>query len=69
MLFVVDTDRGGASLNNRTAYVRPTRGQTDIRVYCNDKEGMVRDLSREVSHPSAIEPPMPQPHQALVVAR
>lgn len=26
MLFVVDTDRGGASLNNRTAYVGPTRG-------------------------------------------
>jgi hypothetical protein len=81
MLFVVDTDRGGASLNNRTAYVGPTRGREDIRVYCNDKERMVRDLSRDVSHRSAIEPrsqtdtvarraeqPTPKPQRALVVA-
>jgi hypothetical protein len=57
MLFGVDTDRGGASLNTRTAYVGPTRGRTDIRVYCNDKERMVRDFSRDVSHRSAIEHP------------
>ena len=57
-----------ASLNNRTAYVG-TRGREDIRVYCNDKERMVRDLNRDVSHRSAIEPPTPKPHQSLVVAR
>jgi conjugative relaxase-like TrwC/TraI family protein len=69
MLFVVDTDRGGLSLNTRTAYVGPTRGREDIRVYCNDKERMIRDFSRDVSHRSAIEPPTPKPHQGLVVAR
>lgn len=54
MLFVVDTDRGGASLNRRTAYVGPTR-RREIRVYCDDKERMVRDPSRDVSHRPAIE--------------
>lgn len=54
MLFVVDTDRGGASLNTRTVYVGPTRGREDIRVYCDDKERIVRDLSRDVSHRSAV---------------
>ena len=68
-LFVVDTDRGGASLNSRTTYVGATRGREDIRVYCNDKERMIRDLSRDVSHQSAIEQPTPKRQQALVVAR
>lgn len=69
MLFVVDTDRGGASLNNRTAYVGPTRGREDIRVYTNDKERMVRDLSRDVSQRSAIEPPKRTQHQRLAISR
>ena len=43
--------------NTRTAYVGPTRGREDIRVYTNDKERMVRDLSRDVSPRSAIEQP------------
>lgn len=70
-LFVVDTDRGGASLNARTAYVGPTRGREDIRVYTHDKERMVRDLSRDVSHRSAIEqcPPLRKPERTLAVAR
>jgi hypothetical protein len=81
MLFVVDTDRGGPSLNTRTAYVGPTRGGEDIRVYCDNKERIVRDPSRDVSHRSAIEPrsqtdtvarraeqPTPKPQRALVVA-
>lgn len=54
-LFVVDTDRGGSSLNARTAYVGPTRGRQDILVYTDDKERMVRALSRDVSHRSALE--------------
>jgi hypothetical protein len=54
MLFVVDPDRGGASQNTRTAYVGPTRGREDIRVYCDEKERIVRDLSRDVSHRSAV---------------
>jgi hypothetical protein len=45
VLFVVDTDRGGASLYTRTVYVGPTRGREDIRVYTNDKERMVRPQS------------------------
>jgi conjugative relaxase-like TrwC/TraI family protein len=66
-LFVVDTDRGGASLNSRTTYVGATRGREDIRVYCNDKERMIRDLSRDVSHQSAIEQPLRKPQQAIAV--
>jgi hypothetical protein len=69
MPFVVDTDRGGGSLNNRTAYVGPTRGREDIRVYCDDKERMVRDLSRDVSQRSAIEQPTLKQGQSLVLAR
>jgi ATP-dependent exoDNAse (exonuclease V) alpha subunit len=69
MLFVVDTDRGGASLNTRTAYVGPTRGRENIRVYCNDKERMVRDLSRDVSHRSALDRPVRNQQQFLSVAR
>ncbi|MEP7308053.1 MAG: MobF family relaxase [Acidobacteriota bacterium] len=69
MLFVVDTDRGGASLNTRTAYVGPTRGREDIRIYCDNRARMVRDLSRDMSHRSAIEQPTRQPQQAMVVAR
>jgi hypothetical protein len=65
MLFVGDTARGGASLNNPTAYVGPTRGRKDIRVYTNDKERMVRDPSRDVSHRSAIEVPTPKPQRSL----
>jgi ATP-dependent exoDNAse (exonuclease V) alpha subunit len=70
-LFVVDTDRGGASLNTRTASVGPTRGREDIRIYTNDKDRMVRDLSRDVSHRSAIEqaPPAQKPERSLVLAR
>jgi ATP-dependent exoDNAse (exonuclease V) alpha subunit len=70
-LFVVDTDRGGASLNARTAYVGPTRGREDIRVYTNDKERMVRDLSRDVSHRSAIAqaPPERTRDRPLTLAR
>jgi hypothetical protein len=55
VLFHVDTDRGGANLNDRTTYVGPTRGREDIRVYTNDEERMVRNLSREMSHRSALE--------------
>ena len=68
MLFVVDTDRGGASLNQRTAYVGPTRGREDIQVYCDDKERMVRDLSRDVSHRSAIEQTPQHAQRSLVMA-
>jgi hypothetical protein len=60
---------GGASLNNRATYVGPTSGREEIRVYCNDKERMVRDLSRDVSHRSAIEQPSPKPQQSFAVGR
>ena len=37
------------------AYAGPTRGREDILIYCNDKERMLRDLSRDVSHRSGLE--------------
>jgi hypothetical protein len=69
----VDAVRGGygsrgANLNTRTAYVGPTRGREDIQVYTNDKERMVRDLSRDVSHRSALEQ-APPPHNAIAMGR
>lgn len=58
VLYVVDTDRGGEDLlNQRSLYVGGSRGEIDLRVYCNDTPTMIRALSRDVSARSAIEDP------------
>jgi hypothetical protein len=61
-----------ANLNTRTAYVGPTRGREDIRIYCDNKFRMVRDLNRDIAQRSAIEQVPPaklQPQHMRAMAR
>jgi hypothetical protein len=43
-------------VNRRLAYVAVSRGRYDAQVYTNDKGQLADQLSRDVSHRSAIEP-------------
>jgi ATP-dependent exoDNAse (exonuclease V) alpha subunit len=57
VLVHVDTERGGEKLvNRRLAYVAVSRGRYDAKLYTNDKTHLTEQLSRDVSHRSAIEP-------------
>lgn len=53
----VDTEQAGEKLvNRRLAYVAVSRGRYDAHLYTNDKTHLTEQLSRDVSHRSAIEP-------------
>lgn len=53
----MDTERAGEKLvNRRLAYVALSRGRYDAQLYSNDKTHLTEQLSRDVSHRSAIEP-------------
>ena len=53
----VDTEQAGEILvNRRLAYVAVSRGRYDAQVYTNDKARLTEQLSRDVSHRSAMEP-------------
>ncbi len=53
----VDTEQAGEKLiNRRLAYVAVSRGRYDAQLYTNDKTHLTEQLSRDVSHRSAIEP-------------
>jgi ATP-dependent exoDNAse (exonuclease V) alpha subunit len=53
----VDTEQAGEKLvNRRLAYVAVSRGRYDAQLYTNDKKHLTEQLSRDVSHRSAIEP-------------
>ncbi len=57
VLVHVDTEQAGEKLvNRRLAYVAVSRGRYDAQVYTNDKGQLADQLSRDVSHRSAIEP-------------
>jgi conjugative relaxase-like TrwC/TraI family protein len=57
VLVHVDTERAGEKLvNRRLAYVAVSRGRYDAQLYTNDKTHLTKQLSRDVSHRSAIEP-------------
>jgi ATP-dependent exoDNAse (exonuclease V) alpha subunit len=57
VLVYVDTEQAGEKLvNRRLAYVAVSRGRYDAQVYTNDKGHFTEQLSRDVSHRSAIEP-------------
>jgi conjugative relaxase-like TrwC/TraI family protein len=57
VLVHVDTEQAGEKLvNRRLAYVALSRGRYDARLYTNDKTHLTEQLSRDVSHRSAIEP-------------
>jgi ATP-dependent exoDNAse (exonuclease V) alpha subunit len=57
VLVHVDTEQAGEKLvNRRLAYVAVSRGRYDAQLYTNDKAYLTEQLSRDVSHRSAIEP-------------
>jgi hypothetical protein len=43
-------------VNRRLAYVAVSRGRYDAQVYTNDKGQLANQLSRDVSHRTAMEP-------------
>ena len=57
VLVHVDIEQAGEKLvNRRLAYVAVSRGRYDAQLYTNDKARLTEQLSRDVSHRSAIEP-------------
>ena len=57
VLVHVDTEQAGEKLvNRRLAYVAVSRGRYDAHVYTSDKDQLAEQLSRDVSHRSAMEP-------------
>jgi conjugative relaxase-like TrwC/TraI family protein len=57
VLVHVDTEQAGEKLvNRRLAYVAVSRGRYDAQLYTNDKGHLTEQLSRDVSHRSAVEP-------------
>ncbi|HVO59379.1 MAG TPA: MobF family relaxase [Terriglobales bacterium] len=55
VLIHVDTEKSEQLVNSRFAYVSVSRGQYDAQIYTNDGSELARDLSRDVSRPTAIE--------------
>ncbi len=52
----VDTEQAGEKLlNRRLAYVAVSRGRYDAQLYTNDKAQLTDQLSRDISHRSALE--------------
>ncbi len=56
VLIHVDTELGAeALLNRRMAYVSVSRGRYDAQIYTNNAPTLGKELSRDVSHPPAIQ--------------
>ena len=56
VLIHVDSSQAhGELLNSRMAYVSVSRAQFDVKMYTNDAKTLGAELSRDVSHPSAIQ--------------
>src|SRR5260370_31530544 len=56
VLVHVDTEQAGEKrVSRRLAYVAVSRGRYDAQIYTNDKDHLTEQLSRDVSHRSAIE--------------
>jgi ATP-dependent exoDNAse (exonuclease V) alpha subunit len=56
VLIQVDTDLDARDLlNSRMAYVAVSRGAHDAQIFTNNASGLVRELSRDVSHAPAIQ--------------
>jgi ATP-dependent exoDNAse (exonuclease V) alpha subunit len=57
VLIHVDSEQAhGELLNSRMAYVSVSRAKFDVQMYTNDAETLGRQLSRDVSHPAALQP-------------
>ncbi len=62
VLVHVDTEQAGEKLvNRRLAYVAVSRGRYDAQLYTDDKTHLSEQLSRDVSHRSAMEPSRESP--------
>ena len=56
VLIHVDTEMGANDLlNSRMAYVSVSRGRYDAQIYTNNAQTLGQQLSRDVSHSSAIQ--------------
>ncbi len=56
VLVHVDTEQAGEKLvNRRLAYVAVSRGRYDAQIYTNDKGQLAEQLSRDLSHRSAMD--------------
>jgi ATP-dependent exoDNAse (exonuclease V) alpha subunit len=56
VLIHVDTELGAQDLlNSRMAYVSVSRGRYDAQIYTNNTQTLGQELSRDVSHSSAIQ--------------
>src|SRR5579863_6743347 len=56
VLIHVDTEQApGDLVNSRMAYVSVSRAQFDVQMYTNDAKALGYELSRDVSHPTAIQ--------------
>jgi conjugative relaxase-like TrwC/TraI family protein len=55
VLVHVDTDKSELLVNNRFAYVSVSRGQYDAQIYTDNRSELARDLSRDLSRPTATE--------------
>ncbi len=57
VLVHVDSEQAHSQLlNSRMAYVSVSRAQYDVQMYTNDAKTLGHALSRDVSHPSALQP-------------
>ena len=56
VLVHVDTEKSELLVNNRFAYVSVSRGQYDAQIYTDNRSELARDLSRDLSRPTATEP-------------
>jgi ATP-dependent exoDNAse (exonuclease V) alpha subunit len=75
VLVHVDSEQAhGQLLNSRMAYVSISRAKFDVQMYTNDAKTLGQQLSRDVSHPSAIqrepaaqkiEPQLAQEHKSV----
>ena len=56
MLIHVDTEHApGELVNSRMAYVSVSRAQFEVQMYTNDAKALGYELSRDVSHPMALQ--------------
>jgi ATP-dependent exoDNAse (exonuclease V) alpha subunit len=68
----IDSDRSPESIvNQRLIYVAGSRGRHDLQIFTDNAAALVHNVSRDVSHRSAVEHVSPSHKQerALVIAR
>ena len=60
VLIHVDSSQAhGELLNSRMAYVSVSRAEFDVQMYTNDAKTLGQQLSRDVSHPTALQSQTP----------